>query len=44
MVKHLNLEYFAPLEENCHNSKFGIFELLLWNETFTDAFLTGIVS
>jgi len=27
-----------------HNSKFGIFELLVYKETFADALLTGIVS
>jgi hypothetical protein len=30
--------------DKCRNSKFGIFELLVWKETFEDALLTGIVS
>jgi len=34
----------AHLRQECHNSKFGTFELLLWKETFADALLTGIVS
>jgi hypothetical protein len=34
---------FAYLRQECHNSKFGIFELLVRKETFTDALLTGIV-
>jgi hypothetical protein len=36
--------HIAPREEYCHNSKFGIFELLVWKETFEDVLLTGIVS
>jgi hypothetical protein len=32
------------LRQDYYNSKFGIFELLLWKETFADALLTGIVS
>jgi hypothetical protein len=32
------------LQQECHNSKFGIFELLVLKETFSDALLTGIVS
>ena len=32
------------LRHECHNSKFGIFELLVQKETFADALLTGIVS
>jgi len=34
----------AYLRQECHNSKFGIFELLVWKETFADALLTSIVS
>jgi len=30
--------------DKCYNSKFDIFELLVWIETFADALLTGIVS
>jgi len=36
--------HIAPLEEYCHNSKFGIFELLVRKETFADVLLTGIAS
>jgi hypothetical protein len=36
--------HIANLQHECHNSKFGIFELLVWKETFADAMLTGIVS
>ena len=32
------------LRQERHNSKFGIFELLVQKEAFTDALLTGIVS
>jgi hypothetical protein len=32
------------LRQDCRSSKFGIFELLVWKETFSDALLTGIVS
>jgi hypothetical protein len=32
------------LRQEWHNSKFGIFELFVWKETFADALLTGIVS
>jgi hypothetical protein len=39
MVKHI-----AHLRQECHNSKFAIFELLLQKETIADALLTGIVS
>jgi len=42
ILKHV--VHIAPLEEYCHNSKFGIFELLVWKETFEDALLAGIVS
>jgi hypothetical protein len=38
------LEYIAHLGQHRHNSLFGIFELLVWKETFADALLTGIVS
>jgi len=41
-VKHKH--YIAYLGQECHNSKFGIFELLVWKETFADVLLTGIVS
>jgi len=30
------------LRQECHNSKFGIFELMVKKETFADALLTGI--
>jgi hypothetical protein len=33
----------AHLQLECHSSKFGIFELLVWKETFADVLLTGIV-
>ena len=36
--------YIYHLRQEYHNSKFGIFELLAWKETFADALLTGIVS
>jgi hypothetical protein len=36
--------YLAHLQQECHNSKFGIFELLVKKETFADALLTGMVS
>jgi len=29
-------QHIAPLEEHCHNSKFGIFELLVYKETLAD--------
>jgi len=32
------------MRQERHNSKFGIFELLVYKETFADALLTGIVS
>jgi len=35
---------FAHLRQECHNPKFGIFELLVQKETFADAILTSIVS
>ena len=38
------LHHIAHLRQECHNSKIGIFELLIWKETFADALLTGIVS
>ena len=34
----------AHLRQECHNSKFGIFESLVEKETFADPLLTGIVS
>jgi len=34
----------SHLRQECHNSKFGIFELLVEKETFEDAILTGVVS
>ena len=34
----------AHLRQECHNSEFGIFELLVQKETFADALLTGTVS
>ena len=36
--------HITHLRQECHNSKFGIFELLVWKETFEDELLTGIVS
>jgi len=36
-------EYIAHLRQECHNSQFGIFELLVQKETFADALLTGTV-
>ena len=36
--------HITHLRQECHNSKFGIFELLVQKETFADALLTGIVS
>jgi len=36
--------HITPLAEYCQNSKIGIFELLVWKETFAGALLTGIVS
>ena len=33
--------YIAHLRQECHNSKFGIFELLVQKETFEDALSTG---
>jgi len=36
--------HVAHLRQECHNSKFGIFELLVWKQTFAGAFLTGVVS
>ena len=42
ILKHI--VHIAILEQYCHNSKFGIFELLVWKETFAGALLTGIVS
>jgi hypothetical protein len=32
------------LRQERHKSKFGIFELVVYKETFADALLTGIVS
>jgi hypothetical protein len=40
----LNGAFIAHLPQERHNSKFGIFELLVQKETFADALLTGIVS
>ena len=37
-------EYIAHLRQELHNSKFGVFELLVQKVTFADAPLTGIVS
>jgi hypothetical protein len=34
----------AHLRQKRHNSKFGIFELLVQKETFSGALVTGIVS
>ena len=36
--------YIAHLRQEYHNSKFGIFELLVYKETFADALLTDTVS
>jgi len=38
------VQCITHLRQECHNSKFGIFELLVQKETFADALLTGIVS
>jgi hypothetical protein len=35
--------YHTHLRQECHNSKFGIFELFVEKETYADALLTGIV-
>jgi len=35
--------YIADLRQECHNSKFGIFELLVQKETLGDAILKGSV-
>jgi hypothetical protein len=35
--------HMAYLQQECHNSKFGISELLVWKETFAYALVTGIV-
>jgi hypothetical protein len=35
---------YHHLRQECHNSKFGIFELLVEKEMFADALLAGIVS
>jgi len=40
----IKIKDIAHLRQECHNSKFGIFELLVQKETFADALLTGIVS
>jgi hypothetical protein len=32
------------MRQECHNSKFRVFEFLVWKEMFADALLTGIVS
>jgi hypothetical protein len=37
-------EHIAHMRQEYHNSKFGIFELLVYKETFADTLLTGIVS
>ena len=34
-------KYVAHLQQECHNSKFGFFELLVQKETFADDLLTG---
>ena len=36
--------YIAHLGQDCHNSKFGIFELLAQKETFADALLKSKMS
>jgi hypothetical protein len=38
------VQHTAHFRQECHNSKFGIFELLVQKETPADALLTGIVS
>ena len=38
------LRHIAHLPQQCHNSEFGVFELLVQKETFAHAFVTGIVS
>jgi len=37
-------EYTSHMRQECHKSKFGIFELLIYKETFAGALWTGIVS
>jgi hypothetical protein len=36
--------HIVHLRQECHSSKFGIFELLVQKETIANAFLTGMVS
>jgi len=38
------LPTWYTMRQDCHNSKFGIFELFVQKETFADAILTGTVS
>jgi hypothetical protein len=40
---NLYVQYIAHLRQEFHNSKFGIFELLVQKETFSDALLMGTV-
>ena len=42
--KSMKITDIAHLRQECHNSKFGISELLVQKETFADALLTGTVS
>jgi len=44
LLQHVSFLYIAHLGQECHNSKFGIFELLVQKETFADALSTVIVS
>ena len=38
------LSRISHFRQDCRNSKFGIFELLVWKETPADVLLTGKVS
>jgi hypothetical protein len=38
------MNHIAYLRQECRNSKFVLFELLVWKETFAGALLKGIVS
>jgi hypothetical protein len=40
----LHFVHIAHLRQECHNLKFGIFELLVQKETYADELLTCIVS
>jgi len=36
-------DLYPYLRQECRNSKFGFFELLVWKETFADSLLRGVV-